>query len=229
MSDTVNETVSAIGDDGLADLAPSDDTDTVLPWHQSTLNLAVLAFAIAVLAAGLGYVVGNNGAIDDPNTVDVGFLQDMRYHHEQAIEMALLYLDDPDTDGDLRTIAREIVVGQQLEVGRMIQLLRDYGESEVNTTDIAMSWMGEAVDLDRMPGMATTENLVQLRAASGDEADRIFVTLMRAHHEGGVHMAQYTIDHGSVDEVKDLAQSMVTHQTAEIAEMDQLLGAATSG
>lgn len=103
MSDTVNETVSAIGDDGLADLAPSDDTDTVLPWYQSALNLAVLTFTIAVLAAGVGYVVGNNGAIDDPNTVDVGFLQDMRYHHEQAIEMALLYLDDPDTDGDLRT------------------------------------------------------------------------------------------------------------------------------
>lgn len=111
----------------------------------------------------------------------------------------------------------------------MIQLLRDFGESEVNTTDVAMSWMGEPVDLDRMPGMATTEDLVQLRAASGAEADRIFVTLMVAHHQGGIHMAQHAVDHGAVDEVRDMARSMVTHQTGEIAEMNGLLAAATSG
>jgi len=221
VSDTVSETAS--------DTAPDGSDDLVLPWHHSPLNLVVLALAIAVLAAGLGYVIGNNGAIDDPNAVDIGFLQDMRYHHEQAIEMALLYLDDPDTDGDLRTIAREIIVGQQLEVGRMIQLLRDYGESEVNTTDVAMSWMSESVDLDRMPGMATTEDLVQLRSASGSDADRVFVTLMRAHHQGGIHMAQYAVDHGAVGEVRDMAQSMVTHQTGEIVEMDQLLATATAG
>ncbi len=207
----------------------SPEGDTILPWYHSPLNLTVLAFAVAVLAGGLGWVIGNNGAIDDPNSVDTGFLQDMRYHHEQAIEMALLYLDDPDTDGDLRTIAREIVVGQQLEVGRMIQMLRGFGASEVNTTDVAMTWMDEPVALDRMPGLATTEDLVQLRAASGAEADRIFVTLMNAHHQGGIHMAEHAVEHGAIDEVRELAQSMVDHQIAEIAEMNWLLAATTSG
>lgn len=234
MSEIASDPARATVDDEQDPATPHDpaapaDVDVVLPWYHSRLNLVVLAIAIAVLAGGLGYVIGNNGAIDDPNAVDIGFLQDMRYHHEQAIEMALLFLADPDTDPDLRTIAKEIVVGQQLEVGRMIQLLRDFGESEVNTTDVAMTWMSEPVDLDRMPGMATTDNLVALRAAEGLDADRIFVTLMDAHHRGGIHMAQYAVDHGAVKEVRDMAKSMVTHQTAEIAEMDGLLATAISG
>lgn len=212
--------------DGPNETDIENGADTVLPWYRSPLNLAVLALALVVLAGGIGFVIGNNTAIDDPNDTDIGFLQDMRYHHEQAVEMALLYLNTPDSSSDLRTIAREIVIGQELEIGRMIQLLRDFGESEVNTTDIAMTWMGESVDLDRMPGLATGEDMARLRAASGREADEIFVTLMNAHHQGGIHMAEHAAEHAAVDEVASMAASMAKHQTEEIAEMTGLLAAA---
>ena len=43
-------------------------------------------------------MVGNNNAIPDPNATDVGFLQDMRVHHEQAVQMSQIYLDRPETD-----------------------------------------------------------------------------------------------------------------------------------
>ena len=45
---------------------------------------------------------------------------------------------------------------------------------------------------------------------------------MIAHHEAGIHMAQYEVDHGSNGEAKDLARSMVVGQRGEIAELNRL-------
>ena len=66
--------------DQLVETADTDVTET-LPWWRSKLNLVVLAVAIALLSGGLGWLIGNNRAIPDPNTTDLGFLQDMRAHH----------------------------------------------------------------------------------------------------------------------------------------------------
>ena len=66
----------------------------------------------------------------------------------------------------------------------MIQLLRGFGESEINETDVAMQWMDEPVPLDRMPGMATADDIDALRRCT-DDCDEIFVQLMTTHHEGG--------------------------------------------
>jgi uncharacterized protein (DUF305 family) len=209
---------------GHADPAdPADDTAEVLPWYHSTLNLLSTFVAVAVLAAGIGWVVGNNRALPDPNDTDIGFLQDMRVHHEQAVQMALIYLRADDRDPNLSTIAREILVGQNIEIGRFIQLLRSFGASEVNETDIAMTWMDESVPLDRMPGMATEDDLRALADADGGAADELFVTLMTAHHQGGVHMAEHAVDHAATDEVRLMAGQIARVQLEEITELARLL------
>lgn len=214
------------GDPGDPAVSVADDPVT-LPWWRSATNLATIAVAIAVLGAAFGYVVGNNRALPDPNSTDVGFLQDMRVHHEQAVQLSLIYLDTTGTEPSLATTAREIVVGQNIEIGRMIQLLRDFGESEVNETDIAMAWMGAPVALDRMPGLATADDLVALRTATGADADAIFVRLMTAHHQGGIHMADDAATHASTKEVATMAEQMANGQRGEIADMARLLELST--
>ena len=131
--------------------------------------------------------------------------------------------------GDLRTIAREILVGQNIEIGRMIQLLRDYGKPEVSDSDLAMSWMDEPFDVDRMPGLATQSDIDALVAASGAEADRVFVQLMIAHHQGGIHMAAYAKDHAGTAEVRLMASQMASGQQEEIVEMRNLLARTQGG
>ena len=205
-------------------LAESDNAE-IRPWWQSKLNLTVLVVAIAVLCGALGWVVGNNRAIPDPNSTDIGFLQDMRTHHEQAVIIGLYYLELDGTSRDLRDIAREIVFGQGIEIGRMIQLLRQFGATESNETDVAMAWMNEPTEIDRMPGLATDADLDKLLASSGTAADQLFVALMTAHHEGGIHMAEYAETHANVIEVRRFANSMVTGQTGEINEMRALVAA----
>ena len=206
------------------DTEAADDIE-IRPWWQSKLNLGVLALAIAVLCGALGWVIGNNRAIPDPNATDIGFLQDMRTHHEQAVYLGLYYLELKDTDRDLRDIAREIVFGQSIEIGRMIQLLRQFGATETNESDVAMTWMNESTPHDRMPGLASDADIDKLLASSGTAADQLFVALMTAHHQGGLHMAEFALTHANVIEVRRFAYSMIGAQTGEINEMQALISA----
>jgi uncharacterized protein (DUF305 family) len=201
------------------------DEIEILPWWQSQLNLGVLALAIAVLCGALGWVIGNNRAIPDPTAVDIGFLQDMRTHHEQAVNLGLYYLSLDNTDPNLRVIAREIVFGQGIDIGRMIQLLRQYGATETNESDVAMTWMNEPTPNDRMPGLASDADIDTLLASSGSDADKLFVDLMTAHHQGGIHMAQFALDHAHEIEVRRFAFAMIAGQTGEIDEMRNLIAA----
>jgi uncharacterized protein (DUF305 family) len=173
-------------------------------------------------------VLGNNHAQPDPSDVDVGFLQDMHWHHDQAVQMALIYLSANGTDPALRQAAEEILVGQNQEIGLMIQMLRDFGKADTNETDTGMAWMGDPTPLDSMPGMATEAQLEQLGQASGAEADQLFVQLMTAHHQGGIHMADYAEQHANESQVRDLARQISGSQAEEIAEMEQLLQASTA-
>src|SRR6478735_9539293 len=182
-----------------------DDEVIVLPWWHNPVNLIVMGIGLIVVFGALGWVLGNNHAQPDPSDVDVGFLQDMHWHHDQAVQMALIYLSANGTDPALRQAAEEILVGQNQEIGLMIQMLRDFGKADTNETDTGMAWMGDPTPLDSMPGMATEAQLEQLGQASGAEADQLFVQLMTAHHQGGIHMADDAEQHANESQVRDLA------------------------
>jgi len=202
-----------------------DDDAAVEPWWRAPWRLAVLGLAVAFLAGAIGFAVGARSADDHPNAVDVGFLQDMRFHHDQAVAMSLLMVKKPLGDGNpnVRLIAEELMLGQQIESGVMVGLLSRWGKPEANESGTAMAWMDEPVPLDRMPGLATEANLDQLVDAQGAEADQLFLRLMIAHHEGGLHMADYAADHAGVGHTRDLAAAMARNQRAEIAEMNTFL------
>ena len=74
-----------------------------------------------------------------------------------------------------------------------------------------------------MPGMATEEELANLRALSGPAFDVEFLRLMIRHHQGGLKMAQYAEAHAQVPAVSTLAKSIAETQTAEVGTMAQLL------
>jgi uncharacterized protein (DUF305 family) len=211
----------------------ADSSEVVLPWWMNPVNIVLMVVAAAVLAAAGGFVFGESRGKGTKNGSDVGFLQDMRIHHEQAVNLSLIYLEvsaiglgeGSTSRGTLRLIAREIIVNQSAESGRMVQLLRQFDAAETNETDQVMGWMGEPTPLAQMPGYATDEELRALRESRGPEADNLFGKLMIAHHKGGVHMAEHATMHGSNDEVRAMAASMVKSQNGEIAEMEELLAA----
>lgn len=198
----------------------SDDAPIVLPWWQHPVNIITLVITAAILAGMVGWMVGDSRSQIQHNEVDTGFLQDMRTHHEQAVLMGFIFRGLPDTDPGLRTIAAGIVRGQSMEVGRMVQLLRDLGETEANETEASMTWMGMSAEVDQMPGMASDDEIEQLGELSGTDADRLFVALMSEHHVGGIEMADFAAANAATAEVRDMAAAMAEAQRGEILEMD---------
>lgn len=199
------------------------DESPVLPWRHSALNVLLALILAAGLGALAGYFAGNSSSETAHNNVDIGFLQDMRIHHEQAVVMATIYLGAaPNGNSTLRTIARGILLEQQMETGRMVQLLRMFKAAETNETDQVMGWMGTPIPLSRMPGYATDEELEKLYQSRDAQADELFITLMIAHHKGGVHMAEYTVENGKNKEVIAFAELIVESQTSEVGELTRL-------
>jgi uncharacterized protein (DUF305 family) len=200
-----------------------DDDVIVLPWWQHPLNILTIVVTVALLAGMAGWMIGDSNSELAHSEVDTGFLQDMREHHEQAVYMSFVYRSLPDIDPGLSTVAASIIVGQNQEIGRMVQMLRVLGEPEANEGDSSMAWMGMPVERGQMPGMASEADLDKLATLSGAEADEFFVQLMTAHHEGGIHMAEYASGNAENDEVREMATSMMTSQRDEIAEMQREL------
>jgi uncharacterized protein (DUF305 family) len=74
-----------------------------------------------------------------------------------------------------------------------------------------------------MPGMATPAQLAELAHADGVPAERLFLTLMIAHHRGGVLMADAVLTTTEQPQVRRLATAIASSQRAEIEQMTQLL------
>jgi uncharacterized protein (DUF305 family) len=197
--------------------------ELVLPWWQHPLNIVTMVVTAAILAAMVGWLVGDANAGEAHNDVDTGFLQDMRVHHEQAVWISDIYLHRPDIDAGLGVVADQIIVGQSQEIGRMSQLLRVFGESVLNEDEVSMLWMGMSAVPGQMPGIASDDDLDRLSEAEGRAADELFVQLMTAHHLGGIEMAQYAAENGTNDHVVAMAAGMAKGQIGEIAEMEELL------
>ena len=182
-------------------------------------QVIALVVALCLLAAVVGWQVGQRKeSSPGPSSVDVGFFYDMSAHHQQAITMALDYLQHG-TDPRLLQMASEIVTYQSSEIGTMNTYLGQWGRAG-NRPAQAMGWMQPPVPYDQMPGLATKAQMDQLAAARGDELNNLFTTLMINHHAGGVHMAAYAAEHAEKESTRRLAAAMDDGQRGEISEMN---------
>jgi uncharacterized protein (DUF305 family) len=154
---------------------------------------------------------------------DLMFAQMMIPHHEQALEMSVLALENS-ANAEVRDLAQRIFDGQGPEIEQMLGWL----ESSPNTGGMSHQ-MPDGTMMDNhmmgssgMAGMATQEDLAELASLSSPEFDRLFLRLMIEHHEGALAMVRM-IDNSSNQEVRALASDIADVQRAEIKEMTALL------
>ncbi len=149
----------------------------------------------------------------------------MTLHHVQALAMCQRVLGR-DTGDPVQAAAAEVLQTQAIEVGMMRAWLADWGQS-TTAPATTMAWMGmndgAGVPAEMMPGLATAEDLRSLSTTTGRERGRRWIELMRAHHVGGVTMAEAALGVVSLAKVRRLAQTQVTVQTFEISQYDVLL------
>jgi uncharacterized protein (DUF305 family) len=195
--------------------------------------MILLPVALLFLAAAIGWTL-RAPTRPDPGSVDVGFAQDMISHHDQAVEMSIAELQTG-VEPLARHFAQEIILSQRYEIGIMTAWLQEWGYDRADRPDTAMAWMthgsgshhnmaamsGQAITAETMPGMASADEMDALRASNGRDTDARFLRLMKAHHDGGIPMAEDAAVNAKNRKVRDLASRIAKYQRVEVAEMSQ--------
>lgn len=199
-----------------------------------TALAATAGVAALVLAAcgGGGHDMGSMGSDSSPsasasakagkhNDADVSFATDMIQHHRQAVEMADLAADRASSQ-EVKDLATKTKGAQDPEIKTMSGWLTSWGE-EV-PADMSGMEGHDMGDMSSMPGMMSSEDMGKLEKASGAEFDKMFLEMMIKHHEGAVEMAETQRADGKYGPAVKLADDVITAQTAEIEQMNKMLG-----
>lgn len=139
------------------------------------------------------------------NRADVMFMNMMIVHHDQAIEMAQLSENRTDNENILE-LSENISGVQRAENEQMAEWLRELGYNRPRGGH-------------RMAGMASQEQMQELKNSEGKEFDELFAELMIRHHRGGINMAQSFSQRGSYPELIEMEKQMVEAQQNEIEMM----------
>ncbi|KHL17079.1 uncharacterized protein (DUF305 family) [Mumia flava] len=162
---------------------------------------------------------------DTYNDADVTFASDMIPHHAQALAMVDLTLEH-DLDPEVQQLADDIREAQWPEIEEMTDWLEDWGEPVPDTVRDHGHAHGESGsgEGEPMPGMMSADQMAELEGADGDRFQQLWLEMMIEHHEGAVAMARAEISDGAFDDAVELAESVASSQTEEIAVMEDLLG-----
>lgn len=214
---------------------PVQHRERRLPFLVAGAGLGLITVLLLVSAVVLPRITAPSVPVPGKQSVDVGFAQDMSIHHQQAVDMSIIVRDRTD-DAEVRQLALDIINTQATQRGMMLGWL-DLWDLPKMSSRPPMAWMGppsarpsqssmpghEQREGALMPGMATDTQLDQLRAASGKQAEILYLQLLIPHHQSGITMAETAADNAETEPVRRLAQTMVEGQQAQIQLMTSLL------
>lgn len=135
------------------------------------------------------------------------------------------------TSAEVTDLATQIKAAQDPEIGQMRGWLQQWGAPEqmdgMDGMDHGDMGHGDSGSGDSggqsAGGMMTDEDMGALRDASGADFDRMWLTMMIAHHEGAIKMAEQVKAQSTTPDVIALADAIVAGQKKEIETMQQLL------
>lgn len=182
------------------------------------IGIGSITTGVIIVARDDFYWYRNAYNVNHANTsIDAVFIEDMIPHHEGAIAMATLAQTSAKSDV-VRTLATRIITAQTEEITTMQAWY--------------FTWFGTSIPQTKT--MDSNENdihALHMDTVSGDENalknakdfDKTFLEQMIPHHEMAIMMARMLLRATSREEMKALAQNIITTQTAEITEMKTAL------
>jgi len=204
VTDTTHAEHDSMSEDTLQDDADVTDgsqmTDILKDYKKTMTNMH------AEMLIGMGY--------NDPDTA---FAKGMLGHHRGAIDMAEIQLKYG-TDEAMRQLAQDIITAQQAEIDVLNKWLASHPDApkpKPNTTAMQQAYAKTMEDMhgDMTLGIATPM------------PDMAFARGMLPHHIGAVDMAKIQLKYGTDEEMRQLAQSIIDTQQAEIDIMQNWIAA----
>ncbi len=204
VTDTTHAEHDDMSEDALQDDISVTDaskmTDILKDYKKTMTNMH------AEMLIGMGY--------NDPDTA---FAKGMLGHHRGAIDMAKIQLKYG-TDEAMRQLAQDIITAQQAEIDILNKWLASHPDApkpKPNTTAMQQAY---AKSMEDMHGDMTL-------GIADPMPDMAFARGMLPHHIGAVDMAKVQLEYGTDEEMRQLAQTIIDTQQAEIDVMQNWIAA----
>lgn len=193
--------------------APARDVRFAAAWTAGSLVVIGLLASLALLSA-TGYELPWIGRDED---ADQSYIRHMTTHHAQGIELARLGSERA-RDPHLQKLAALMVASQDGEN----RIFQNWWQSWFGTTMPDCTAEERAV----MPGYLTPGQMQQVRDASPEQFDRLFIEMMSLHHKGAVKMADEAWRGDGDPRLRIMAHAIRHEQQGEIALMQGAYGIA---
>lgn len=152
---------------------------------------------------------GHADAMTMPAAASDGeFAAMMVQHHASAIDMSTHEARNGSRQ-EVRDLARKIADAQAAEKPRFEAIAREEGRASARP--------------DPRMVEQSARTMRELRAARGEELDRLFLIHMVAHHETGNGMATDSMPNLSREDLRAMARKMIDDQSREVAQMRDML------
>ncbi|MEZ5292067.1 MAG: DUF305 domain-containing protein [Vicinamibacterales bacterium] len=180
------------------------------PTAPSTLSSAPPASVPGSSATGAatgGVTIASAPAPDSSaSNFEIKFMTNMIDHHQMAVMMAEMCIAKA-IHAELRSLCESIRTAQMAEIEEMQAWLQD--------------WYGITYQPVMKPG--DQQMMERLAALSGAEFEIAFMEMMIKHHEKAIKEGQHCLDKAYHAELRELCQTIITTQSAEIALMETWL------
>ena len=147
------------------------------------------------------------GSFDEDQPLDLQFIDQMIVHHQMAI-MSSEHMISDSARPELRQLAENIQKSQSEQIAQMQEWHDEwYPDDAKQEPEMSNDMMGGS-----MQGMM-----------GGDIADAMFLRMMIPHHQDAIDMSEEALERAEHPELKELAQTIIDEQSAEIELMQGYL------
>jgi uncharacterized protein (DUF305 family) len=152
------------------------------------------------------------GSFDENKPFDLQFIDQMIMHHQGAIMSSDHMISDSQRP-ELRQLYENIQKSQSEQIEQMKAWRKEWYPDAEETPGMPSGMMNGGM----MQGMMGGSSMQEMMGANATDA--MFLRMMIPHHQAAVDMSEQALDKAEHPELKELAQTIIDEQSAEIEQM----------
>jgi len=185
---------------------------------KALVALVTILLALGLAACGSDDDEKGSGSSEDTGkteAVEKAFLTGMAHHHESAIMMSAV-AKEKGKDPFITKLAADITSTQEREMDQMDAIYMRLFKATLKPDPGAHDGLGLTADEAGMTHSADTDEMLR----KANPFDRAFVDEMVPHHVGAIKMANVVLKSTKDDELRKLAEGIISTQEREVKEMN---------
>src|SRR5215217_4357259 len=154
---------------------------------------------------------------DEEKPFDLQFIDEMIPHHEGAL-MSSEHMISNSERPELRQLYENIQKSQSEQIEQMQEWRKEwYPDAEQPPGMMGEGQTGSMMGNGMMQGMMNGGSMQDMMGS--DVTDSMFLRMMIPHHQMAVDMSKQALDKAEHPELKELAQTIIAEQSADIEQM----------